>query len=242
MSVSVCMATYNGEAYITEQLASILNQLKYDDEIIISDDCSNDQTRVIIKSFKDDRITLIENKHQCGVIRNFEKALQASRGDYIFLCDQDDVWMENKVEVFLQYLQKYDLVQSDAVIVDSNLRTLHSSFFKLMGSKKGLLRNIFKNNYIGCNMAFKRKVLVTALPFPVHIPMHDLWLGIVGELFFKTFYIPQQLLYYRRHNTNVSQTGAKSPFSFRQQVNFRINIIRYFPMLFKKKFLYNRNE
>ncbi len=235
MSVSICMATFNGESYIKTQVESILKQIDSHDEVIISDDFSKDRTCEIIKSFNDDRIILLENKVQSGVIKNFEKALQQSKGEYIFLSDQDDVWIKNKVKIFLQYLKKFDVVQSDAVVVNSKLEELYPGYFDLTQAKTGLLRNVLKNSYIGCNMAFSRRVLDMALPFPKDIPMHDMWIGITGEFFFKTFFIKEKLLLYRRHTSNFSQTGFKSPFTFQQKIKFRINVIKYFPLLLKRK-------
>jgi hypothetical protein len=172
---------------------------------------------------------------QSGVIKNFEKALQQSKGEYIFLSDQDDVWIKNKVKIFLQYLKKFDVVQSDAVVVNSKLEELYPGYFDLTQAKTGLLKNVLKNSYIGCNMAFSRRVLDMALPFPKDIPMHDMWIGITGEFFFKTFFIKEKLLLYRRHTSNFSQTGFKSPFTFQQKIKFRINVIKYFPLLLKRK-------
>jgi glycosyltransferase involved in cell wall biosynthesis len=236
MMVSVCMASYNGEKYIKDQVTSILEQLGKDDELIISDDSSIDRTCEIIKSFNDDRIRLLENKSQLGVVKNFELALEVSKGDYIFLSDQDDVWCPKKVETFLQYIETHAIVQSDAVIVDSALATLHPSYLGLTNSKTGLLNNLIKNSYIGCNMAFRREVLKIALPFPSHIPMHDLWIGLIGELFFSTCFISRPLVLYRRHSSNASQTGSKSPFSLTAKIKFRLNVIRYLPLLIKRRY------
>src|SRR5688500_13094934 len=95
--VSVCMATKNGATFIKEQLDSILPQLATDDEIIISDDCSGDDTLTVIRAFQDPRIRLLESSSEKGITRNFESSLNASKGDYIFLADQDDVWLPGKV-------------------------------------------------------------------------------------------------------------------------------------------------
>src|SRR5687768_7806689 len=103
--ISVCMATKNGETYIAEQLDSILPQLGATDELIISDDSSSDTTVKIIQSYNDHRIKLIQNHHLKGIARNFEISLQASKGDFIFLADQDDVWVDGKVKVMLNYLR-----------------------------------------------------------------------------------------------------------------------------------------
>ena len=89
--ISVCMATYNGEKYIQEQIDSILCQLSKDDELVISDDHSTDATCDIIKSYNDRRIKLFLNELAKGVTHNFENALLHSKGDIIFLADQDDV-------------------------------------------------------------------------------------------------------------------------------------------------------
>jgi glycosyltransferase involved in cell wall biosynthesis len=236
MSVSVCMATYNGEKYIREQISSILTQLKDGDEIIVSDDFSKDKTVEIIRSFNDPRIKLIENTVQAGVIKNFEKALSVVKGDYIFLSDQDDKWQANKVETFLQYLKNYTVVQSDATIVDQDLEFLHESYFKKKRVKAGFVTNLIKNNFMGCCMAFHRKVLKVALPFPKHIPMHDQWIGLIGELLFSTCFIPNKLILYRRHTANASETGSKSPFDIMRKFRFRINIIRYIPLLLQRNF------
>ena len=103
MSISIAMATYNGEKYIKDQLDSILVQLGKDDEIIISDDKSTDQTTEIIKKYikEDSRIKLLEGP-QKGFVKNFENALLNCSNEIIFLCDQDDIWLENKKEKVLE--------------------------------------------------------------------------------------------------------------------------------------------
>ena len=103
--ISVCIATYNGEKYLRKQLDSILNQLEYNDEVIISDDGSSDETLNIISSYNDKRIHVFHNKGEHGVVKNFENGLNHVLGDYIFLCDQDDIWKSNKVQVVLNELK-----------------------------------------------------------------------------------------------------------------------------------------
>jgi glycosyltransferase involved in cell wall biosynthesis len=115
---SICIATYNGEKYIQEQIESILCQVDVNDEIIVSDDNSTDNTLAIVKSFNDDRITIYVNQGCKGYTGNFENALKYARGEYIFLADQDDIWVMGKVTKCLAYLQDYDFIVSDAIIVD----------------------------------------------------------------------------------------------------------------------------
>lgn len=220
--ISVCITTYNGNKYIAEQLQSVLNQLSANDEVIISDDCSTDNTLKIINKINDSRIKLISNPQQIGIIKNFERALMQAKGDFIFLCDQDDIWLPEKVEVSLTALKSSLLVVSDCEVVDSKLNKTHSSFFKLRNSKAGVLHNIIKNSYLGCCMAFRKELLPYALPIPKLSPMHDMWIGLVAETRGKVTFIQKPLILYRRHNNNASPTSGKSNFNFLKKIKIRI--------------------
>lgn len=231
--ISVCIATYNGEKYIKEQLDSILLQLDKNDEIVISDDGSSDNTIKLIESYNDSRIKLFKNSFK-NLILNFEFALNQAKGDYIFLSDQDDVWLRNKVEVCNKYLDSYDIVVSNCKVVNEDLKIINDSFFKLNNSKKGLISNLVKNSYLGCCLSFRKEVLFKALPFPKSIPMHDIWLGFVAEIFFKTKFVDEPLILYRRHNKNESPTGENSPYKFYRKLSFRFNTLKNLPKLYFK--------
>ncbi len=220
------MATKNGARYIAEQLDSILPQLQSQDEIVISDDNSSDNTLSVITSFNDKRIRLIQNNNTNSIARNFEKSLEASKGNYIFLADQDDVWALNKVSVMKNYLQFYDLVISDCQVVDQRLNVKTPSYFSTNKSGSGLIRNLFRNSYMGCCMAFSRKVLNRALPFPQEIPIHDFWIGLVAEMYFSVRFIPETLVKHRRHASNASTTGDKSLFSMSKKIEYRYKTIK----------------
>jgi len=219
--ISVCIATYNGERYIKAQLDSILSQLSDGDEVIISDDGSTDRTVEIIKGYKAVNIILLEKQSFRSPVFNFEHALKHAKNEFIFLADQDDLWREDKVEVMLKHLQNHDLVISDASIIDSEGHEIGDSFFKRNGSAPGLIRNLVKNSYIGCTMAFNRKVLKHALPFPKEIPMHDWWIGMIAELFGKTYFCEQKLTAYRRHESNASASAGQSPYRLWQKIQMR---------------------
>ncbi|MFD2939567.1 glycosyltransferase family 2 protein [Flavobacterium notoginsengisoli] len=224
--ISVCLATYNGENYIKQQLDSILNQIGIDDEVVISDDNSTDDTVTIINSFNDKRISIHKNKGK-GVHQNFENAISKSKGDYIFLSDQDDVWMADKVQTCLKDFEKgYDLILSDCSIFNSETgEIVEESFFLFNNSKKGIINNILKNSYIGCCMAFSSRLKNKVLPFPKTIPMHDSWIGITGELFFKVNFNKGKLIKYRVHSQNASYTGTgKSEYSLLKKVSFRLSL------------------
>ena len=233
--ISVCMATYNGEKYIKEQLDSILCQLGNNDELIISDDGSTDKTLEIIQSYQEPRVKILSNAKRHSVIGNFENALINAKGDYIFLADQDDVWMPDKVKTVLAALSTADLVVSDCTVVDDDLKCIIHSFFQHNHSQRGFWKNLYHNSYLGCCIAFRREVLQMCLPFPRHIPMHDIWFGFVGELFYKSCFIPQQLVLYRRHGGNISPTSQMSNYGIGKKLLFRLNLLRYIPLLLTRK-------
>lgn len=137
---SVCMASFNGERYIKEQIDSILLQIGEDDELIISDDGSTDQTVDVICSYRDDRIKFVRNVNRHGCIGNFENALRVASGDFIFLADQDDIWLSDKYTKMCTLLEQYDLVVSDSVVVDSNLNVIEPSFFNYFHSGMGIMK------------------------------------------------------------------------------------------------------
>jgi glycosyltransferase involved in cell wall biosynthesis len=240
MKISVCMATYNGEPYIKDQLSSIVPQLGPKDELIISDDNSTDNTIDIIKNFKDPRIKLFRNNFGSPIF-NFEFALGMCEGDFIFLSDQDDLWEPDKVKTVSELLKKYDLVVTDCRVIDYQGAVTHDSFYDLRGSGKGLLKNFCKNSYLGCCMAMKRQIVKKSLPFPKRIPMHDIWIGMIGELFGSTFFCSQKLVKYRRHGGNKSFAAEISPYSLYRKGLWRGNLLvcllsRYTTLKFGKKF------
>ena len=225
--ISVCVATYNGEKFIREQIDSILCQLSSDDEIIVSDDGSTDGTIVIINCIGDKRIRIIEGPRKHSPTFNFENALKEAKGDYIFLADQDDVWKTNKVEVCMKWLQKYDCVVSDAEVTDSNLNPLYPSLYAIMQVRQGHIYNtVWKNGYTGCCMAFRRNILEASLPFPKDIPMHDIWIGNVAAYKYNVKFIPDKLILFRRHKETISCNGKGSKYSMWQQIKFRWNIVK----------------
>lgn len=210
MKISVCIATYNGEKYIKEQLDSILCQLDSEDEVIISDDGSTDKTLEIINSYQDKRIIVLKDKKFKSPIYNFENAIKSATGDIIFLSDQDDKWKKNKVSKILECFEKdrdVTCVLTNADIIDENGNSKGYSFFK----KKqyfGVFKNIIKNNFLGCTMAFVSNEKIKIFPFPKKLPMHDWFIGLQHILKGKVVYLDENLIEYRRHNNNV--TGEKS--------------------------------
>ena len=209
--ISVCMATYNGERFIEKQIRSILEQLAFGDELVISDDDSTDKTREIVEQIGDPRIRLIPHK-PCGVVYNFENALKAARGDYVFLSDQDDIWYEGRIQSVVSSLAAGAMVVTvDARMIDAQGVVLKESFFAANHSSAGFLKNVWKNSFLGCCMAFRRELLDYVLPFPSHLYMHDWWIGLVASfLRFRCEFLPVPYHGYRKHGSNVTDSGNTS--------------------------------
>lgn len=224
MKVSVCMAAYHGERYIGEQIRSILPQLREGDELLISDDASGGETERIVRSIasEDARVRYLRGEGK-GVVRNFERVLTAASGDVLFLSDQDDVWLEGKVDAVLREIENGAcLVVHDARITDESLHVTAPSFFALRGSRPGFLHNFLRNGYMGCCMALTRPVLERALPFPPDLPMHDQWLGLTAEKYGRVCFLAQPYLLYRQHGGNV--TGGRTTLS--QKLRWRWSLLR----------------
>lgn len=239
--ISVAIATFNGEKFIKEQLFSILKQLGNDDEVIISDNFSTDRTIDIVKAFDDKRIKIfyqerVSNSGSINCYFNFENALKQTTGDIIFLSDQDDLWQDNKVKLCLNALKQYDMVVTDCSVISENGYIVLDSYFKRRKSGMGFFKNLFANTYLGCCMAFKRNILDIAMPFPKQMPMHDILLGAISELFFNPCFIDDKLVLYREHGSNVSPTALGiSRFSFGEKIILRYKVIKYLPLLFYRK-------
>lgn len=232
--ISVCIPTYNGEKYIHQQLTSIMMQLGLNDEVIISDDGSTDKTIEILKSFNDQRIKIF-NHHKTSVkykfgftTTNLENALLKAKGDVIFLADQDDIWLSNKVK-YCKYMLKddFDLIVHDCAVVDEDENVLASSYFNLNRSVPGIINNLINNSYLGCCMGFKRKLLDFIIPIPADVP-HDIWIGLLAEKYGKVNFSSENLILYRRHGDNLSPSGERSANSLFFKLKYRAIIILEF--------------
>ena len=224
------MATFNGGKFIREQLESILSQLPPDAEIIIADDGSTDDTLSVVALLGDSRIRVLPAEKHFGVIYNYERALQASKGEIIFLADQDDVWLPGKVEKVLAALNDADLVTHDAWMLSPSgasdfTWTSTGKLSDIRTYRSGVVANWWKNSFTGCCMAFRRNVLDKALPFPKNLPMHDQWLGLVAEKYFKVSYVNEPLVEYRQHSSNATHI-EKSPAGVLQKIKWRVDLLK----------------
>lgn len=225
MGISVAMAVYNGEKYIKEQILSILKQLHCSDELVISYDKSTDDTYRIISDLavRNNRIKIFSGP-SLGIIKNFENALRHCKNDYIFLSDQDDIWLDDKICSVIKTFKSTsaDVILHDCMVIDEKKKIISSSFFKLRHCRRGFLLNVIRNSYIGCCMAVKRDFLMKVLPFPENIPMHDQWIGLVAEKKGSVAFLDKQLIKYRRHSNNASNLHHAK---LSEMIMFRVNLI-----------------
>jgi len=225
--ISVCMAAWNGERYIRQQLRSILDQLQADDEVILVDDASIDNTRECVRALNDPRVRLIVNDRNCGVTQTFERALHHASGELIFLSDQDDLWEPNKVAVTLSAFRQYPefrMVVSDASIIDEEGELIAPSYFAARGAfSDGVITNLLRGKYLGCVMAFRSSLIAEIFPFPHTARVfHDIWIGLRNRLSGgKAIFIEAPLVRYRRHNANLTPATGLSRM---QQFQYRVKL------------------
>jgi glycosyltransferase involved in cell wall biosynthesis len=216
MKVSVAMCSHNGAAFLREQLDSLLAQSRPPDELIVCDDASTDGTAQILETFSRRAtfpVRLSVNYTKLGTTRNFENAINACSGDLIFLCDQDDVWHPDKIEVVEQTFQtdpRIGLVFSDAELVDQSLNPRANNLFAQIGfeqSQQELVRTgrvlelCLRGNYIcGATMGFRSVFKSLVLPMPNYGPLiHDGWIGLMVAAVAGVTFIDRPLIKYRQH-------------------------------------------
>lgn len=211
---SICMASYKGGRFIQEQIESILAQMGPTDELVIVDDASPDDTVEKIRMFVDARIRLISSSINKGYVRSFAAAASASRGAFIFLADQDDVWIEGRLERMISALREADVVASNFDVLGGGPRP---SIPRLRASdSQRHWSNLFGimvgyRAYYGCGMAFRRSMLDSFVPVPSYLnESHDLWLAICGNVAGSILHLDESTLLRRIHDENATPKGWRS--------------------------------
>lgn len=243
MSVSVCMATYNGSKFIKKQIDSILSQLSENDEFLILDDCSTDDTFEILSSYNDNRIKLYRNTQNLSHVLSFSKVLSLANCEILIMADQDDIWVENRKSVFENsfFTGKF-VVSSNSIFINENddeILFKHSKLSSADSRKhfKNIL-NIFLDggSYVGCTMALHRDFLKIVLPIPTYVESHDLWIALASNIFKSNLHLDDITLKRRIHSNNASIIKRKILFKLWSRVIFTISIIHiYIRMFFSKK-------
>ncbi|MCL1479089.1 glycosyltransferase family 2 protein [Marinobacter sp. M3C] len=207
MKISIAMATYNGAQYIQEQLESFLDQTRQPDELIITDDCSTDETETIVREFAKTApftVKFYRNERNLGYCGNFNAALMKTTGDLVFLSDQDDLWFPEKIEHMVCLAEQNPgalVLMNDAVLTDKNLESVGLT-------KLGQIRSAgFSDNafVMGCCCAVRRELLNICMPILPGFKAHDNWIVGFSDQLNKKFICDEPLQYYRRHDSNESQ-------------------------------------
>jgi len=219
--IHILLATYNGQNYISAQLNSILEQTNTNWQLLIHDDNSTDNTVAIIKQYQKlnpDKIHFIDDDVSFGnASANFSFLIEHVDAEYIMFCDQDDVWLTNKIEVTLHKMLEMErnyqnlpiLIHTDLAVVDEALKVIDESYWNyqhLDPSKDSLNRLLVQNTITGCTVMINRKLADLAMPIPDNVIMHDWWLGLVASSFGKISYLDISTIFYRQHSKN--DTGA----------------------------------
>lgn len=213
--VSVCMAAYNGARHIEEQIRSILTEIGPHDELVVVNDFSTDATPDIVAGINDPRIRLIRAERNNGYVRTFEWALSEARGEFIFLSDQDDVWLPGRVERMITAMDGKDMVVSNCKHFDGPLGTFHEIRLRPEDSDHNV-RNILGivvgyRLHWGCAMAFRNTLLHQVLPFPAYMTeSHDQWIATVGNVNRSIVYLEEDTILHRLHGENLTPHGIRS--------------------------------
>ena len=222
--ISILMTTYNGEQYLSQQVESVLSQSIGDFVLYIQDDCSTDNTWNILQSFaqlEPDRIILSQTPQNTGNAKyNFYALMSQVRDDYLMLCDQDDVWLPDKIEKTLLKMHALEarhkkdaplLVHTDARVVDSDLQIINPSFRVAMNANYNHTRlqdQLIQNTLTGCTAMYNRALAAYIVPeLPLFMVMHDWWLMLVASAFGHIDHLDEPTMLYRQHGDNV--IGAK---------------------------------
>jgi len=224
-TLSIALCTYNGSRFLREQLQSLVNQTLQPFEVIISDDCSTDDTISVIQEFSDVlNIKIFVNDLSLKVTKNFEKSISLCSGDIILMCDQDDIWHADKLSKINTYFQENPsqlAVFCDADLVDESGISLGKNFWSVVRFQQAQIQQ-FKdgggveillagNRSAGCMMAFRKELTENIIPFPTHIPLmiHDNWITIVAAMLDKIGLIEEKLNSYRQHSFQQIGTRPK---------------------------------
>ena len=231
-AVTILLATHNGAPHLAAQLDSLLAQTHGDWRLLARDDGSTDRTVEILRTYQaehPDRMTVVAGKGpQLGARGNFAALMAQADADYLMFCDQDDVWLPDKIERTLAEMQRIELhngvttpsmVHTDLAVVDEELRGVSDSLWRFQHSDpvggKALNRLLVQNTATGCTIMINRALLELSIPVPAEAVMHDWWLALVAAAFGAIGHVAAPTVLYRQHGGN--DIGAR-PFTLRDIV------------------------
>ena len=204
--VTIVLAAYNGEPYLPQQLNSLFLQTYSNIEIVVLDDCSTDRTPEICARFAamHSNMKVYQNEANLGYIKNFEKAIGLANGQYIALCDQDDIWHPDKIQTLMQYVTGASIVYCDSELIDEEGRSLNKNIsdIKNLRDYNSPIPFIIANCALGHTMIMEKRFALSAMPFPSEFP-HDWWLAFFASFNNGLKYIDKPLVQYRQHSLNI---------------------------------------
>lgn len=218
-NISVIITTHNGSAFIEEQIESILSQTIAPAEIIVCDDASSDNTIELLQKWEQlGKLRLFRNTEVLGVVENFKKGVAlANPNNFIALCDQDDVWLPNKLAICWDKINEFEdlslpsLVYSDLIFVNQNLQVINPSFQNELGFDK--FEHCFDTALygclvLGCTTLFNPALRNLFVNMPHHKRyLHDAWLALIAFGWGNCACIKEPLVMYRQHQNNLTITA-----------------------------------
>lgn len=230
--VSIAVTTYNGSRYLRQQLDSLLTQDYPNIEIVVADDCSSDDTRLVLSEYEgNDQFRWYQNDSNLGYVKNFEKVIAKCKGEFIALCDQDDIWYPNKISRTMKEFNSDEimLAYSNADLIAENDSLLPSSLMERMPISpiigKGFRKFYFYSTVNGCCAVFRSGLYRGSAPFPDEVP-HDWWLAYRAARLGGVSYVDERLLGYRQHDMNA------------EGISYSISLMSFFPYMKKKLKMY----
>jgi len=222
--IAIIMSSYNGAEHLPRQISSILNQSYKDWQLFIRDDNSSDNTLDIIEDYArryPDKVNLIRGeKRNIGISESFLSLLNYVESDYVMFCDQDDVWLSDKIKVTFDKMRETEekfgfgtpvLIHTDLKVVDEGLNIVSDSLWRYqhLNPEKGktLNRLLVQNVVTGCTMMINKALKNKIRFFPKQAIMHDWWASLVAAAFGKIDYVPTSTILYKQHDN--SSIGAK---------------------------------
>ncbi|MFD2936552.1 glycosyltransferase [Spirosoma flavum] len=239
-TISIALCTYNGVAYLPTQWQSLLEQQQLPDEVVICDDQSTDGTDAVIGKLAADSpfpVRILENSVRLGSNKNFERALAACTGDLIFMCDQDDFWLPEKIATMTQYMGQHPEAQvafCDAWVTDERLENRLRRFWEVVRFDKRAQTRwqsgesmevlLDGNRMMGCATVIRKEFVKTVLPIPTDIPgdyIYDGWIALAGAANNAVHFIDKPLQLYRTHvQQQVGVREQEAPEAVRLQDRF----------------------
>lgn len=229
LKISIAMATYNGGKYLREQLDSFLVQTRLPDELVITDDCSTDDTLTIIQAFASKapfEVRCTKNEKNLGYTGNFNEALIKTNGDLVFLSDQDDVWFPEKLE----RMERYALDEPTALVLINDAALTDADLNDTGLTKQGQISSAGMTNssfVMGCCLVVRRELLNLCLPIPRDYKGHDGWIVKMAEGVDRKRVVLDVLQFYRRHDENKSQFIANRTTKVTREIVFWHDLMRF---------------